>query len=317
MARLWHSFGGWPGIRVWLIAIAVGLGFVVSGCSKPVHAPTREGGFVCTIPPLTAIVQEVAGDRAPVYNLLPPGSSPHTYEPRPTDAAAAEQALALFYVARSLDGWAARLNTPKRLAVMPKLPRAFRIAYIPHEHEDDDHGHDHDEVSEEEADPHFWSDPLAVQALLPQLTTSLVALDPGGREVYEKNAADFAARLDALHEEVAARMAPFAGESVILFHPSWCYFLDRYDMKVAALVEPAPGKERTPRYLRQVAEIAAAKQVKAIFSEPQLARGPAEVVAETTKLPLYELDPLGGVEGRMSYEELIRYNTAVLEKALQ
>jgi len=285
-----------------------------AGCSRP--EPSSDAAFVATIPPLTAILQEIVGDRAPVHNLLPPGSSPHTYEPRPSDAAAAEQCRTLFFVANSLDAWAAKLGTPKRLAVMPMLPRAYRIAYIPHAH-DDDHHHDHGDVAEDEADPHFWSDPLAVKALLPALVDALKAVDPQGAAQYEKNASAFAEQLDQLHEEMTILMAPFKGAEVILFHPSWVYFLERYGMGVAALIEPSPGKEQTPRYLRQVSEIARNKQVKALFSEPQLPSGPAEVLAETLGLPLFEMDPLGGVEGRDTYASLIRYNASILAQALE
>jgi len=312
MARFPHTIGRHftQSTLAWVLVLAVCCG----GCSRPERP---EGlAYVATIPPLTAILEAVAGDRASVHNLLPPGASPHTYEPRPSDAAAAERCLALFFVAPTLDAWAAGLTTPKRLAVMPMIPKAFRIAYIPHRH-DDDHGHDHGDVEEDEADPHFWSDPLAVQAMLPALVKAMTALDPQGGRTYQDNAAAFGARLDALHAELTDMLAPFAGEEIILFHPSWVYFLERYGLGVAALVEPAPGKEQSPRYLRRVSEIAREKNVKAIFSEPQLARRPAEVVAETAGLPLFELDPLGGVEGLKDYESLIRHNARVLVQALE
>jgi ABC-type Zn uptake system ZnuABC Zn-binding protein ZnuA len=57
--------------------------------------------------------------------------------------------------------------------------------------------------------------------------------------------------------------------------------------------------------------------IKAVFTEPQLARRPAEVVAEAGGVPVFEIDPLGGVPGKMRYEELIRSNAKVLNEALQ
>jgi ABC-type Zn2+ transport system substrate-binding protein/surface adhesin len=55
----------------------------------------------------------------------------------------------------------------------------------------------------------------------------------------------------------------------------------------------------------------------ALFSEPQLNRRAAEVIAQEAGLPLFELDALGGTPGRDSYEALLRYDTDVLEKALR
>jgi len=54
-----------------------------------------------------------------------------------------------------------------------------------------------------------------------------------------------------------------------------------------------------------------------VLTEPQLARRPAEVVAEAAGVRCYEMDPLGGVPGRETYSELLRYNARVLVEALQ
>ncbi|NIW46878.1 MAG: zinc ABC transporter solute-binding protein [Gammaproteobacteria bacterium] len=69
--------------------------------------------------------------------------------------------------------------------------------------------------------------------------------------------------------------------------------------------------------MKQIINRAPKEQVKAILSMPQHSSRPAEIVAESTGIPLYELDPLGGEQGRQSYADLLLFNTHILIKALQ
>lgn len=288
--------------------------------------------FAATIHPLAAILGEIAGARAEVVRLAPPSASPHTYEPRPSDVRRAESAAGLFYVAESLDGWAARMPATQKIGVFDLVPPEMRMRYgaevraeaggeghvseheHEHEKEKDSSGHHHHADDE---DAHFWTDPMAVKAVLPALAAALGELDPPGRAEYEANARAFAERLDALDREMAETLAPLRGQSVMLFHPSLQYFLRRYGLKLAGTIEPFPGKEPTPRYLAAAARRLRESGARAVFSEPQLPARPAEALAETAGLRAHELDPYGGAPGRERYEDALRFNARVLREALK
>ena len=62
-----------------------------------------------TIFPLYDIVRQVAGPVADVVLVLPPGASPHTFEPAPSSVRALDGARALFVIGHGLDDWAVRL----------------------------------------------------------------------------------------------------------------------------------------------------------------------------------------------------------------
>lgn len=296
------------------------LGVLSAGCGPAAEGPAR---YVTTIHPVRAILAEVCGDRAEVTALVSPGASPHTYEPRPSDLAAATKAPALFYAAHSVDAWAARLPAKERIELFSLVPPSERLPWMEslvsdehagehgHAH-DNEHGHDHGAY-----DGHFWSDPNVVRGILPALVEKLSAVDPPGAEIYRRNAARFAEELTALDAEMRAMFSGLGNRPVLLFHPSWNYFMHRYGLDVAGMIEPEPGKEATVRFIEEVVRTAKERGARAVFTEPQLPKRPAEVVARATALPLFELDPNGGVPGRMKYAELIRYNAAQLKKAIE
>lgn len=268
--------------------------------------------FVATIPPLAFVLRELAGDTA-VAVLLPPGASPHTYEPRPSDVAAAQRSAAFAYVAPALDGWAARLPARRRIEMFALVPPALRLPLPP-----PDAGEARAleaSVDDGAPDPHFWMDPVVVRAVLPALTDSLCAVDPERCALYRGNAARFADTLRALDAELAATLAPLRGRAVVLFHPSMRYLLARYGIRVAAMVEPSPGQEPTPRRVEALAAIVRRTGATTIYTEPQLPRRPAEVIAELAHVRLDELDPLGGTPGRDTYAALLRYDAGVLRRS--
>ncbi len=284
-----------------------------------------ERTFAVTIHPLQAILEEMTGDRAAVVRILPPNASPHTHDPRPSDVRRAERALALFYVDPLLDGWAARLRRDRPVAVLPMIDPEVLLEEADHHHhhgdEDHEHHHHHHDHEFREGitlpDPHFWTDPMVVRSVLPSLLEQLVRYDPEGESEYRANTEAFAAGLEELDSELAEILDPVRGEKVVLFHPSFRYMLDRYGLEYAGVIEPFPGREATPRYLQELINRFEDEGIKAIFSEPQLPQRAAEVVAEGTARPVYLLDPVGGVPGRDTYVELLRYNAQVLRKALE
>lgn len=263
------------------------------------------------------ILSALCEGRADVRTLVGGATSPHTYEPLPSDARGAADALSMFFVADDLDGWAAQLPATRRYALIEALPTALllpgELESALHEYQDDA-AHEHHHGTH---DPHVWSDPTMVAAMLPRLVEELSACDPGGAEIYASNAAAFAARLKALDLALAEALAPVRGRPVILMHLSMQYFLHRYGLQVAAVLEPSPGKEASPRYLQQVITTVRSSGAKLVFSEPQLPRRPAEVVAQAAGVGLGELDPYGGLAGRETYEALLRYNAAALRSALE
>ncbi len=292
-----------------LLGGVAAVALALTGCTEEMSQDAQRSLYVTTIPPLAAILREIVGERGEVKSLLAPGASPHTYEPKPSDIKAVEKATGFFFAQKDLDGWALLFDQPNRVEMFKLIPEDMRREMTVSRTHNARHSGD-------SPDGHFWTSPRTVKAALPGLVRELARLDPEGAAAYEANAERFADRLDALHDEVAEMLEPFAGESLLLVHPSFLYFMADYGLELGGVVEPAPGKEPTPKSILGLIETARERDIKAIFTEPQLPEEPIQVLAEETGLPLYVLDPLGGAPGRATYEELILYNAGTIAKAL-
>jgi zinc transport system substrate-binding protein len=263
--------------------------------------------FVTTIPPFEMVLRPVVEGRGTVERLLDPGASPHTYDPTPSDLRAVSNATALVYGAEHLDGWAADLSAHRRLAFVDLLPPSARLPF-----DDGGHGASGDAT----IDPHFWADPLAVASLLPPLADTLCAIDAAGCATYRANADSFATALAALDTRLQTMMTPVRETPVLLAQPFFRYFLRRYGPRLVDVVEPRPGTQPTARDLRRLVERAQTSGARYILTQRQLSDQAAAAVAEPTALPLVQLDPLGGTEGRDTYAGLLLSNARLLRDSL-
>jgi ABC-type Zn uptake system ZnuABC Zn-binding protein ZnuA len=77
-----------------------------------------------------------------------------------------------------------------------------------------------------------------------------------------------------------------------------------------------PGREPSPRELGALIQRARGEGLPSLFTEPQFPEAAARVVAEDAGLRVQLVDPIGGVPGRSTYIEMMRFNAAAFRKGL-
>ena len=164
----------------------------------------------------------------------------------------------------------------------------------------------------------MWLDPVRARAMVERIGRVLGEADPAGRDGYARRARAYAERLAALDGEMRAAFAPFRGRAAVTYHGAFGYLLDRYGIRLAAVLEPFPGREPTPRHLRAVIGLMRRLGQRVIFAEPQLSPKAARVIAREVGGRVVLLDPLGGRPGAKTetYLGLMRWNLARMVDAL-
>lgn len=302
-----RRLGGRP--LLWLLIAAV--------LSLPAGAFAQSRpSVVVSLHPIYDLVRQIAGDEVEVTRLLPPGASPHTFDPKPSDAMRIARAD-LLVINGGLDLWLRDLL----LASGSGAP-ILEIIAIPDVlaalHEDFP-----DLVPRDASgnylsfNTHVWLDPVVMSAALPAIASALAGVAPDHETLFVERAAALAADLLRLDMELSQLTAPTVGQAFVPFHDAWPYFAARYGLDLVVEIEPFPGREPSVAYLRAALALIEDSGARALFTESQLNRRPAEVLAEDAGLPLYEMDPLGGVAGRETYQELLRFNARVVLEALR
>ncbi|MES3631039.1 MAG: metal ABC transporter substrate-binding protein [Longimonas sp.] len=302
------------------ILLLASTAWLLSACgdAEPTSSQTNAPQYMVTLPAFESIVQPVVEGRATTTAILSPGDSPHTFDPRPSTVRAAGQSSALLYGAADLDEWAAQLDAPRHVALIDLLPESYRHTFpVDPIHMDertvaeDEHDHRPGDV-----DPHFWLDPLAVEALLPALTDTLCSVDAEGCDTYRANASTFADSLQALHQEIDTLLAPVRSRAFLTSQPFLHYFATRYNLELAAVVERSPAHEPSARRIHALIEHARDAEAHAMITQLQLPATSSRSVIEGARLKTAGLDPVGGNDERLTYAALMRYNAYTLRDVL-
>lgn len=267
----------------------------------PAPAGRENPGLVAaaTIAPLTDLVRRVAGPAWVVHTIVPPGISPHVFEPAPRHVRALAGARVLVAVGAGYDAWAASLS--RAAASRAALLDASAAVGV---HEAATGGHDHAHESRD-TDPHWWLSPERTRRLVPALVAALTASDPRGREGYEARGAHLDADLAALDARLAATLRPFEGATFVSSHAAWGWFADRYGLREAGAIEPVPGREPSPRELANLLAVVRREGLRTLFTEPQFPASAARVVARDAGLAVATLDPIGGGPGTATYADTL------------
>jgi zinc transport system substrate-binding protein len=330
-ARIGWAMRGMQVIRGFTVCLGLTLWLCTSA------AAAQRMIAIASIFPVADLVQQIGGERWEVLTLLPAGASAHTYEPTPEQVRQIAQASVIFQIGLGLEFWLEKLvRSAKNPALgnidlsagietipipSPELPptpqKGTRGGHAPNRHQlskEVQHAHHH-----EGPDAHYWLDPIRMLQVVSRIEQELTTLDPDHATMYAERVQRLRAGLEQLHEEIIQRTARLQNRRFIALHAAWTYFAPRYDLVQAAVVEPFPGREPSPRYLAGLAQLMRRERVRAVVIEPQLSTTAAQALARETGARVGMLDPYGGpgVPGRESYMALMRYNVGELVRLLE
>ena len=277
---------------------------LAAGCAP--SAPPAKPLVVATIYPLWEFSRHVAGRRAEVVALVPPGVEPHDWEPPARDVSRLQRAAVFVHTGTDLDGWARRLlpDLAGRRAVVVDAAAGIDLLTV-----------------RGVTDPHVWLDPTLARAQVQAIAAALERADPEGHAVYAENAAAFVARLDALDRELAAGLEHCTRREIVTSHAAFGYLARRYRLTQVPLMGLSPEAEPSPADLAAIVRTARRLGVTHVFFETLVSPRLAETLSRELGAAPLPLDPIEGVgraeaEAGIGYLELMRANLTNLRLAL-
>ena len=256
--------------------------------------PSRSGDIplvMVSIPPQEYFVERIAGGRVEVDAALPPGASPATYEPGPAEMRqVAEADLYLSIGVPFESAWLPRLESANPDLPVVATHRGVDLRPIDRygTHADgEEHGHGHGHGS---PDPHIWLSPELVRVQADTIAAALTRLDPEGDSAYAANLASFGGEIDSLQAGIRAVLEAARGDTFVVFHPSWGYFADEFDLYQLPI--EVQGQEPAPSELARLVEAAERLSDPVVLVAPQFSRRSAQTLAGEIGARMEEADPL-------------------------
>ena len=224
-------------IAVCVVAACIAL----AGCGSAKEigtGPSGEGApvVVVTTAVLGALVRDLVGDAARVQVLMPDGTDPHDWQPSAQDIESLRSADLVVENGLHLEEALADALDAAREDGIPVFTAADHVEV--REHVDGDPaGTGHGEEEHGAGDPHLWTDPVAMRAVVSALGRDLardLGLDLAARQ------ASLERRLEELDRELerALRSIPADRRKLVTGHESMGYYADRYGLALVGAVLP-------------------------------------------------------------------------------
>lgn len=286
----------------------------LTACSDP--APTSMDGRL-TVVASTSIIGDVArqigGDSISLTVLLPVGTDPHSYEPRPQDVANLTDADVVLFNGFGLEETLQPLLTDAQNVVT--VSDGIQGLPMPEGHDEEDAGG---------FDPHVWQDPNNVIVWANNIAAAFSKADPARADAYAANAKAYIAELTSLDAWIKDQVAqvPGSNRKLVTDHQAFGYLAARYGFEQIGAVVPSlsTGASPSAKELAALEDAIRSNGVKTIFVGSTVNPDLSQRVADDTGIQLVtlftgSLSATGG--GAETYLDFMRYNVNAIVRALK
>jgi zinc transport system substrate-binding protein len=257
------------------ILAAAFLALCVSACgtlAPTATFPSDSGiGVAVSIVPQQYFVERVGGDRVKVSVMVPPGFSPATYEPKPSQIRELGQAQIYIRIRVPFEeGWMNRIaGANENMLIVDQSEGIQRIGGT---------------------DPHIWLSPPLVKIQVRTIYDGLVAVDPDSESFYRSNLKAFLADLDELDATMRETLSGLRSRKFMVFHPSWSYFAQDYGLEMIPV--EIEGSEPSAAEMTELIRAARENSIKVIFAQPEFSTQSAETIAREIGGQVLLISPL-------------------------
>jgi manganese/iron transport system substrate-binding protein len=293
-------------VRRSAVALALAIAALVSPAAA--QAPDKPFRVVTTFTVIQDIAQNIAGDKAIVESITKPGAEIHDYQPTPLDIVKAQAADLVLWNGFNLERWFERFFDNVRgvpLAVVTENIAPISITEGPYDGR---------------PNPHAWMSPSNALIYVENIRKALVKFDPKNADTYNKNAADYAAKIKALDEPLRKRLTgiPENQRWLVTSEGAFSYLTRDYGMKEAYLWPINADEQGTPKQVRRVIDLVRKNKIPVVFSESTISDRAAKQVARETGAKyggqLY-VDSLSAANGPVpSYLDLLKVTVETIAK---
>lgn len=286
------------------IALIIGSAMSVSYAGPP--------KIIVTLKPLHSLVAAVTDGVTEPQLLLDGYSSPHFFQLKPSAVRAVHDADMVVWVGEGMESFLIAtlhgLSEPQKvikmagvegLKLLPLRERGFHDHghESPDEQQDEPHGHNGGQATASidvtDLDNHFWLDPDNARLVVGAVAEKLALQDPENAATYQQNALRAQRRLSQLAIEVEQLLADSHDKPFLVFHDSFQYFENRFNLSSAGVISIQPDAHPSAQRIRALHQMIADSHVECLFSEPQFKSRSIKMLVDDTDIKHAVVDPLG------------------------
>lgn len=244
---------------------------------------------IVSILPVKFFVDKIGREYVNAHVLIPPGTNPTTYDPKPKDIIYIKKSEVYFNIGVPFEKiWTKKI---KNMNPNLKIIELYKdVKRIPMANRYKDTKFNKIYTSKDFLDPHIWLSPTYVRFILLEIRDFFIQKDRKNKNYYLHNYFDFIKQIDKLESNLIVLFSNVKTRYFLVFHPSWGYFARDFGL-IQVPIE-LEGKEPSFREILSLISFARKKQIKVVFVQPQFSKRIAKIIASKLNGRIEEIDPL-------------------------
>jgi zinc transport system substrate-binding protein len=300
--------------------LAVCLAFLPLSCQKKEGKPpeAKKLTIVATLFPLYDFAKNIAGHKADVSLLLPPGVEPHNFEPKPENILKINRSGVFIYTGRHMEPWAEKILKGVANKDLVIVDSSKGITLI------EESGMDHKHSGGKDMDPHIWLDFSNAQKMIDNMLEGFIKADASNADEYRKNAEQYKAVLSSLDNKFREGLASCGTKYFIHGgHYAFGYMAKRYGLSyISAYRGFSPDSEPSAKRLAEMAKNMKKHNIRHVFYEELVSPRVADTIAKEAGAVLLMLHAAHNItkeelDGGATFIGLMEQNLANLKTGLQ
>lgn len=302
-----------------IISIIFILTLILSGCSSNDLDNDNNDKLkvVASFTIIKDMTEQIGQDLVDVYTLVPSGTDPHEYEPKPDDIKAATDSDILLYNGINLEGgengWFMKMvdTVNKDRELVYNLTEGLQPMYLT------------DSKGELDINPHAFIDPQVGILMANNLAKALVEQDPANQDFYLENLDLYLGRLKAIDQKYQETINAIPEENRILITSelAFQYMTKRYGLREASVWKIDTEELGTTDQLKALIEYIKQDTPPYLFLESNVDPKPLQQVSEETGVLIYEeyiyADEIGNKGDEVdTYIKFLEHNIRIIGQGL-
>ena len=285
------------------------------------HSSLAELRVVTDIAPVHGLVERVLEGVSTPSVIIRPGSDPHHYNLRPSEAANIEKADIIFWIGPELTPW---LETAldnlaghaEHISLLDVKGVHLLTGGHHHGHDDRDEHKDHDDHKEHAGhkdnddhkddddqalkgapvDPHAWLDPENAIAWLMVIADEAAHHDPANEDLYRKNADSAAKAISEQQARIATILAAKQMPAIFAQHDAYRYFEARFDFAFTGALYDKENQAPSPAHIAELHALTHNMAKACLLAETDIENNVVQSVFKDTELYTINANPSGALQ---------------------
>ncbi len=220
--------------------------------------------IVVSILPQKGMIEKITNKEARVDVVVPKGSEPHTFEPKPSIMREISKADIYYSIGVEFEkSWLDKFKSQN-----PKL----KIVNLDKN------------ITKINNNPHIWLSLKNLQTIAKAIYKSL------GNESYKKNLELYERELKTCDKEIQKILKTKQNKTFMTFHPAFTYFARDYNLTQIAVEKD--GKEPSLKKLLSLLKEAKKSGIKVIITSPEFSDKSAKIISNELNIKVLKISPL-------------------------